>query len=400
MNSDFETSEQTIDSASSPLWVEDEADEEDDYQIDEYDLISSPNDFNILTIFNFIESGAIKIPGFQRNYVWDQKRASKLIESLIIGLPVPQIFLYEDDRNSFLVIDGQQRLMSIYYFIKQRFPNRERRVELRRIFGSEGRIPDRVLHDDAYFSKFDLQLTSLPSNRSNKFSGLNYSTLEEYQRSFELRTIRNVIVKQIRPRDDNSSVYELFNRLNTGGVNLAPQEVRASLHHSGFYEMLDAINLIPAWRRMLGISEPDLHMKDIEILLRSLAMLLESSNYRPSMKRFLDEFSTKSKTFSPSKIEYLREIFTSFTEVSRTLPQNAFHGESSRFNISLFESVFTAVAEPALRADARMVRAIDQTLLGRLKSDPEFLSASQRGTAQKSNVDKRLQRARAIFQAP
>jgi uncharacterized protein with ParB-like and HNH nuclease domain len=70
-----------------------------------------PNDFK-LTLFSFIESKAVKIPGFQRNYVWDIMRASKLIESPIIGLPIAQIFLYEEGRNSFLVIDGQQRLMS------------------------------------------------------------------------------------------------------------------------------------------------------------------------------------------------------------------------------------------------------------------------------------------------
>src|SRR5437762_9654187 len=96
-------------------WFEDYADEEEEFQVDEYDLTASPNDINVLTINNFIESGAVKIPGFQRNYVWDIKRASKLIESLILGLPVPQIFLYEESPNSFLVIDGQQRLMSIFY---------------------------------------------------------------------------------------------------------------------------------------------------------------------------------------------------------------------------------------------------------------------------------------------
>ena len=74
----------------------------------EYDLTATPNDFNVLTIHSFIESGAVKIPAFQRNDVWDIKRASKLIESLILGLPVPQILPYEEARNSFLVIDGQQ----------------------------------------------------------------------------------------------------------------------------------------------------------------------------------------------------------------------------------------------------------------------------------------------------
>ena len=82
-------------------WYSDYVNDEDEFQIDEYDLTATPNDFNVLTIQSFIESGAVKIPGFQRNYVWDIKRASKLIESLILGLPVPQVFLYEESRNKF-----------------------------------------------------------------------------------------------------------------------------------------------------------------------------------------------------------------------------------------------------------------------------------------------------------
>lgn len=76
-------------------WFEDYAEEADDLQIEEYDITAAPNDFNVLTIYSFIEAGSVKIPGFQRNYVWDIGRASKLIESLILGLPVPQVFLYE-----------------------------------------------------------------------------------------------------------------------------------------------------------------------------------------------------------------------------------------------------------------------------------------------------------------
>ncbi len=98
--------------------------DENEGQIDEYQIASAPNDFNVVTIANFMEQGSIIIPGFQRHFVWDMKRASKLIESLIIGLPIPQVFLYEEDRNRFLVIDGQQRLMSIYFFVRQRSPGR------------------------------------------------------------------------------------------------------------------------------------------------------------------------------------------------------------------------------------------------------------------------------------
>ena len=139
------------------VWFEDYADEVDESQIAEYDITAAPNDFNVLTIQSFLESGAVRIPGFQRNYVWDLGCASKLIESLILGLPVPQVFLYEVERNKFLVIDGQQRLMSIYYFIKQRFPKKDKRAELRSIFDEYGKIPDNVIGDDEYFENFRLK---------------------------------------------------------------------------------------------------------------------------------------------------------------------------------------------------------------------------------------------------
>ena len=156
-------------------WYEDDGVEESDNgYVDEYDITASPNDFNVKTIYDFIESGAVKIPGFQRNYVWDQRRASKLIESIIIGLPIPQIFLYEESRNSFLVIDGQQRLMTLYYFMKQRFPKKEKRASLRAIFAEHGKIPDDILHNDDYFSKFNLRLIAKVPDIPNKFNKLNW----------------------------------------------------------------------------------------------------------------------------------------------------------------------------------------------------------------------------------
>ena len=102
----------------------------EDVSVAQYDISVIPNDFNVLTINSLLEKNVITMPSFQRNYVWDRKRASKFIESLIIGLPVPQIFLYQLDRNKYSVIDGQQRLMSIYFFIKQRFPKSGKRAFL------------------------------------------------------------------------------------------------------------------------------------------------------------------------------------------------------------------------------------------------------------------------------
>ena len=168
-------------------WFDDYVEEADEFDSDviEYDLSATPNDFNVSTLYSFIESGAIVIPGFQRNFVWDLKRASKLIESLILGLPVPQLFLYEAARNKFLVIDGQQRLMSIYYFIKQRFPKTEARGELRRIFEKNGSIPDEVLHDDSFFGNFRLQLPAKLPDRPNPLAGLSYATLGDNKFQFD-----------------------------------------------------------------------------------------------------------------------------------------------------------------------------------------------------------------------
>ena len=108
--------------------------------IKSFDIISSPNDFNILTLFSMIEKGKIYIPTFQRHHVWDMKKSSKLIESLLIGLPIPQIFLYEKG-GRYSVIDGQQRLFTIYYFIKNRFPRMDKRSELKAIFDEHAKIP-------------------------------------------------------------------------------------------------------------------------------------------------------------------------------------------------------------------------------------------------------------------
>lgn len=107
-------------------WFEGDDSVIEDASFKDYQITATPNDFNIKTIVDFVESGVVKIPGFQRNYVWDIERASRLIESLLMGLPIPQIFLYEQARNSFLVIDGQQRLMSIYYFVNGQFPRKDK----------------------------------------------------------------------------------------------------------------------------------------------------------------------------------------------------------------------------------------------------------------------------------
>lgn len=379
-------------------WFDDYADEADEIQIEEYDITAAPNDFNVLTIFNFLESGAVRIPGFQRNFVWDLGRASKLIESLILGLPVPQVFLYEVERNKFLVIDGQQRLMSIYYFVKQRFPKKEKRTDLRAIFDEHGKIPDDVVHDDAYFENFRLKLPEVLPSHPNRFKGLSYATLGSYKTQFELRTIRNVIIKQNSPQGDDSSMFEIFNRLNTGGINLKPQEIRTSMYHSLFYEVLYRANSQPEWRRVLANQEPDLHMKDVEILLRGFAMLIDGENYAPSMVKFLNQFSRRCRGQTKEQNQYLSNLLESFLEACAGLPEDAFlNKKNRRFNVALYEAAFASTCSAAFREKRVLNGSLPTARLAQLEEDKEFLDSMLEGTTQTKNVKTRLDRARAVL---
>lgn len=380
-------------------WFADDAEDDGGVQIAQYDITASPNDFNLVTLGSFIDRGAVRIPGFQRHFVWDLPRASRLIESLILGLPVPPLFLYEESRNRFLVIDGQQRLMSIYYFIKQRFPRKERRHELRTVFNDVGRIPEDVLNDDKYFRPFKLRLSARFSVRSNRLDDADYDSLGEYQSQFDLRPLRNIIVKQLAPSDDDSSIFEIFNRLNTGGMSLHPQEIRASMYHSCFYSMLDDMNGDERWRRLLG-APPDLHLKDVEVLLRGFAMLVDGETYAPSMLRFLNRFSRKCRTHDDERNDYLRELFLSFLHACRNLPGDAFRNvHDRRFNIMLHEAVFTAACRQAFAERRQVEGELTPDHVRALKQDREFTSAATSRTTSTANVKRRLSRSREIVGA-
>lgn len=379
-------------------WFFDDLEEDADLQIDEYDISSAPNDFNVMTLFNFIQTGSIKIPGFQRNFVWDIKKASKLIESLILGLPVPQLFIYEQGRNNFLVIDGQQRLMSVYYFIKQRFPRKEKRAELRDIFEAHNGIPDEILQNDEYFQRFNLTLPTGLVDRVNPFHGKNYATLADYKTQFDLRPLRIIVIKQNTPEGDDSSMYEIFNRLNSGGANLKPQEIRTSMYHSYFYEAIQDINKLPKWRVILGLPTLDINMKDNEILLRCIAMLVDFESYRSSMTKFLNQFSKKMKQIDRDKVDFIKSLFESFLEACSNLPEKSFYSRGgNRFNIALFESVFRSVCLPYFESKSLIDCHVEFEKIERLRQDETFVEASSEGTAKKSNLEKRFQVAQSVF---
>lgn len=379
-------------------WYDDLMEDEDtEISVNNYDITATPNDFNISTIFNLIDNGVIKMPPFQRNYVWDEKRASKLIESIILGLPIPQVFLYEQGKNSFYVIDGQQRLLSIYFFIKQRFPTKEGCLILRQYLTGDTRIDNSILSDDRYFKNFKLKLPALANGDKNKLDQLKYDTLGEYRNTFEImRTVRSVVIKQNEP-DGDSSIYEIFNRLNTGGQNLSQQEIRMSLYYSKFYSALIEMNNDKTWRTFLHQPITDVHFKDVEILLRAFAMLYEYETYSSPMKKFLNTYSKKAMNFKEEKITYFKSLFSSFLDACRNLDEDAFVNKKRLFSISLFESIFVATCLNCRENETLIQRQITQKSVDELKENQEFIEASQRDLASRQNVTKRITKAIEII---
>lgn len=365
--------------------------------VTQYDISVIPNDFNITTIFNLIDSGAVEMPVFQRNYIWDKKRASRFIESLILGLPVPQIFLYQKERNKFLVIDGQQRLLSIYYYIKQRFPLVEKRAELRKVFDLNNGIPDSILFNDMYFQDFKLQLSKSENGEKNPLDGLRYNTLGLYKSNFEFMTIRCMAIRQNEPKEDDSSVFEIFSRLNTGGVNLSNQEIRACLYYSDFFRMLNILNQNSVWRNFYGKPE-DGKFRDVEIILRSFALLCDGENYSGSMNGFINRFAKKAMNYSTSEIEYFENLFTSFLESCSEISRETFATKKGELNGALFDSVFVATVDRYYKEKSLVGGKIQPDKINALKKDVEFEEAITHSTSHTKMVKKRLEKAREYLQ--
>ena len=365
----------------------------------EYDITTSPRDLTPANIVDMIDSGIIEIPLFQRNYVWDIKKASRLVESLILGLPVPELFFYTegDDNNTYKIIDGQQRFLSIYFFVKGRFPkNSASRFMIRKGI-NEGAALEELLPDNKIFQDFTLKLSDDSTNQS-RYHGHKFLTLDkDTQIKFRLRRfLRTVVVRQNKPDDNSSSMFEIFNRLNTGGTPLNAQEIRASLYYCDFYKMIVRLNHQENWRELMGKPTQDLHSNDIELILRSIALLHESETYTPKMVTFLNEFSQKTKKFDAEYIEYLENLFNSFVEACSMLGERAFF-RNNRFSKTLFESVFVAACTNAFSTKTLITDKIDKTSFEKLKDDELFISFLLSGSSSSDNIKGRIKRAKEII---
>lgn len=287
-------------------------DYEEDFEFSTEDAFSKITSYsisyNIATLIDLIKRQELELePEFQRNFVWDKRTASLFIDSLLIGFPTPNLFFGRNSsREDFIVIDGLQRLKTIYFFITEQFSNGNDF----RLVGLHGRSWDGKSYKD------------LPLNLQRRL----------------MNSMQNATI--IDDIDFNPEiVHELFYRINTGGIPLTNQEVRNCVYTGSFNRVLHKLNNYPAWRDLLG-SAPHIRLADIELILRIMALIEGYEDYRPPMSRFLSYYQ------SIHRDEEMRENVQLFEQVCDLLVSEL---ESDSFRSkgvikrNLLETVFVAL---------------------------------------------------------
>ena len=236
-------------------------------------VVSQPYDLSIQTLVEQIDDkGLVLATDFQRNYVWDEAKASRLIESLLLNIPIPVCYFAEDANGTYEVVDGHQRLHSIWRYLKGDFPLRA--------------------------------LTELKQHRGLRFIRLPLGT----QRDLQRRTIRCVVFSR---ESDPDLKFDVFERLNTNAVSLNAQELRNCIYRGQLNVLLKELVLEPEFRRALGRRDPDPRMRDHELVLRFLALNSEIRGYKPPLKKVLNDFMEANRTMDPGAIEAMRASFVS-----------------------------------------------------------------------------------------
>ncbi|WP_433555826.1 DUF262 domain-containing protein [Pseudonocardia xinjiangensis] len=330
--------------------------------------------------------------GFQRRFVWPKKQMDRFIESLLLGYPVPGIFLVELANRRYLVLDGQQRLRTLAAFYEGIYKVGERE----RIFN----------------------LTYVGSN----FKGRGYKTLDPADR----RLLDNTFIQAtvVVPNEDGKdAVYKLFERINSSGMKLQPQEIRVALFSGPAIRFIRDLNTIDPWRNLFGREHS--RLKDHELILRYLALtetaelirkfewdpkvarideqargveLSSSIVYRPPMSSFLNRYLERHENLQGVDVS---RITTEFQTICKAILDGG--GEDSlkwRGSIQVNAAHTDALlvgATLASRAGIRLTPATVRTAIDNLRANMRYVVALSESTSHTDNVCTRLQSATQAF---
>lgn len=295
----------------------------DEVPIRERRLFTQPYDLVVQALIEQIESGTIFLrphsdrPSFQRHYVWTNILASRLIESMLLNVPIPPCYLSQNEDFELDVIDGQQRLYSIYRFMNNQFS----------LTGLEVLI---------------------------ELNGLRFHEIpSKLQRQLKTHTLRCVLITN---ESHPEIKFDVFERLNTNTVPLNPQELRNSIYRGALNALLGDVVMYKPWLEILGRKEPDKRMRDEELALRFYAFWIHGlESYRTPQKHWLNGTAKSGMKYSQKKCKELYGIWTEAVNTSLVWfePEECFRrpiaGKKTAVNRALFDLVMLSAAHSQVK---------------------------------------------------
>lgn len=311
-------------------------------------------------------------PQFQRLFRWSDYQQTRFIESILLGIPTPPVFMAEDDEGRWEVVDGLQRLSTIFSF-----------------FG--------VLRSEKADEKNNWELLS--GEIIEQLKGYKFEDLPlVFQRHIRTAYCRVEIIKW----DSNLDMrYELFNRLNTGGSPLTEQEIRNSIFRGiseDFNEYLERLSVDKNFKEIVSLTSNQLSQGyDQELILRISSLYnnwdsISTKNMSNHMTEFMKD-AVKNKSFDFKLEKLFKETF----EVLQPLGYNIFRFNSNyQFSTSLYDAIILGIANNIEAYKNMEVGEIKEKVDG-LKSDDEFRRYTGPSASSKTRVKKRLNRAKEYF---
>lgn len=340
--------------------IEDET--EDETISYRYSITSYGADYPVDSIVKRIKDDVIFVPPFQRKFVWNIQQASRFIESLLLGLPVPGVFLSkEESTGRLLIIDGQQRLTSLFNFY------------------------------NGFFRGKKFQLTGVQED----LVGKTYQDLDMLDRNrLDDSIIHATIVKQTQPDDGDSSVYLIFERLNTGGSKLTSQEIRACIYYGDFNETLNQLTDNHDWRNVFG--RPNTRLKEQELILRFFALYYSFEAYEKPLKIFLNTFMENNRNHEKISKQELANIFSStISFVNQNFGDKAFR-IGAGINAAVFDSIMVGTAKRLKKGEITDLTQYREEY-SNLIDNTEFLQLIRGGTSDEANLKARINMAIGTF---
>lgn len=354
-----------------------ESEVNDSYSNDDlYNINSWGADLSFRELITMYEEDELLKPELQRYYVWEKPEASRFIESILLGLPVPSIFLANTKDDKKLIIDGYQRIMTVYDFVKKG------------IWKKDGKV-------------FKLSNTDKINER---WRGKSFTELpDQEQRRIRSTTIHAIVFEQKAPNDNDTSLFQVFERINTGGRALLPQEIRNCVNQGKFNDLLFELNKNNDWRTLYGKMEQDPRMRDMEFILRFFGLdtdfIRTHATGNISLKKYLNEFMGSSKSQQDNIVNERKDKFIEVMNfIMNHIGENAFYNITSgeelkirkRFYPTIFDSITPAVAI-ALRklGDDIPKDNLEEKRIALLKNE-DYRKYISEGTMQISHIHGRI----------